>query len=54
MTKINQEVYYGDKKKVFCAEDYVGNYHGPDKETKKHEAAEKEGSYSYKESLEQN
>jgi len=32
--KIDQEVYYGDKKKVFNAEDGVGEYHGKSVETK--------------------
>lgn len=36
--KIDQEVYYGDKKKVFCPEKEIGNYHGG--EGYSHEASE--------------
>lgn len=33
--KVDQPVYYGDKTKVFNAEDWVGEYHGPSVEVKK-------------------
>lgn len=38
--KIEQEVYYGDKKKVFCPEKEVGNYHGKDEDAGSYEDSE--------------
>lgn len=40
--KIEQEVYYGDKKKVFCPEDSVGEYHGKDKDAGSYKDSDKD------------